>query len=63
MRFGVLGALELWRADGEPFRVPEAKVRGLLAALLVREGRPAAAERLIDELWGEDLPANPPRVL
>ncbi|GAA2004136.1 BTAD domain-containing putative transcriptional regulator [Nocardiopsis rhodophaea] len=63
MRFGVLGALEVWRADGEPVRVPEAKVRMLLAALLVREGRPVAPERLIDELWGEDLPANPSRVL
>ncbi|MFB9800798.1 BTAD domain-containing putative transcriptional regulator, partial [Streptomonospora salina] len=63
MRFGVLGALELRRADGEPVRVPEAKVRALLAALLVRDGRPAAAERLVDELWGEHLPANPARVL
>ncbi|RNL87494.1 BTAD domain-containing putative transcriptional regulator [Halostreptopolyspora alba] len=63
MRFGVLGALQVWRADGEPVRVPEAKVRVLLAALLVREGRPVAPERLIDELWGGELPANPHRVL
>ncbi|MDT0329525.1 BTAD domain-containing putative transcriptional regulator [Nocardiopsis lambiniae] len=62
MRFGILGPLEVW-GDGEPVRVPEAKVRVLLAALLLDEGRPVTADTLIDDLWGEHLPAHPTRVL
>ncbi|WP_199537318.1 hypothetical protein [Spongiactinospora gelatinilytica] len=39
MRFGVLGPLMLWADDGRPVRVPEVKVRALLADLLAHEGR------------------------
>ncbi|MFJ3841020.1 AfsR/SARP family transcriptional regulator [Streptomyces sp. NPDC090054] len=63
MRFGVLGQLGVWTADGTPVRVPELKVRTLLASLLVDAGRPVAAHRLIDDLWGEELPGNPTRAL
>ncbi|WP_188190385.1 AfsR/SARP family transcriptional regulator [Nonomuraea sp. SYSU D8015] len=63
MRFGVLGPLAVWTADGRDVRVPEAKVRLLLAALLARRGRPVPADRLIDDLWGERLPAKPAAVL
>ncbi|OEU91260.1 hypothetical protein DB35_16530, partial [Streptomyces abyssalis] len=64
MRFGVLGPLEVWGTDGGPVRVPEARVRSLLGALLVREGSPVAADTLIGELWGEGgLPARPAKVL
>ncbi|MFC9976713.1 BTAD domain-containing putative transcriptional regulator [Spirillospora sp. NPDC127200] len=59
MRFGVLGPLSVWTKDERPVRVPEAKVRVLLADLLVNRGRPVSADRLIDDLWGERLPANP----
>ncbi|MEU2790859.1 BTAD domain-containing putative transcriptional regulator [Streptomyces sp. NPDC007100] len=59
MRFGVLGPVEVRSADGRPVRVPERKVRTLLAALLAHRGRPVAAGRLIDALWEERLPANP----
>ncbi|WP_199432107.1 AfsR/SARP family transcriptional regulator [Qaidamihabitans albus] len=59
MRFGVLGPLAVWTADGREVRVPEAKVRALLANLLLREGRPVPADRLADDLWGERLPGNP----
>lgn len=59
MRFGVLGPLEVWTADGRPVRVPELKVRALLADLLVHRGRPVSADRLIDDLWGTALPNNP----
>ncbi|MFC7587889.1 BTAD domain-containing putative transcriptional regulator [Nonomuraea antimicrobica] len=48
---------------GNPVRVPEAKVRALLTDLLVHEGRPVTADRLIDDLWGEDLPGNPANTL
>ncbi|WP_160050900.1 MULTISPECIES: BTAD domain-containing putative transcriptional regulator [unclassified Nocardiopsis] len=63
MRFGILGPLRVWSGDGEPVRVPETKVRVLLAALLLGEGRPVTTEALIDDLWGEHLPAHPARVL
>ncbi|WP_411080788.1 BTAD domain-containing putative transcriptional regulator [Streptomyces sp. cmx-18-6] len=63
MRFGVLGPLAVWAADGRPVRVPEAKVRALLALLLAEQGRPVPADRLIDELWGSKLPGNPTGVL
>ncbi|UCM87581.1 BTAD domain-containing putative transcriptional regulator [Streptomyces marincola] len=59
MRFGVLGPLAVWGADGELLAVREAKVRALLADLLVDPGRVVPVDRLIDDLWGEDLPANP----
>ncbi|UJW34956.1 tetratricopeptide repeat protein [Saccharothrix sp. AJ9571] len=63
MRFGVLGPLEVRTAAGAPVGVPELKVRALLAALLVHRGRPVSADRLIDDLWGDRPPANPPASL
>ncbi len=63
MRFGMLGPLEVWTADGKPVRIPELKVRALLADLLVNYGRPVAADRLVDDIWGDRLPANPGGVL
>ncbi|NBF00587.1 AfsR/SARP family transcriptional regulator, partial [Nonomuraea sp. KC401] len=59
MRFGVLGPLTVWSADGEVVAVPESKVRSLLAALLTAPGQVVSADRLVDELWGEAPPANP----
>ncbi|GAA2841290.1 BTAD domain-containing putative transcriptional regulator [Nonomuraea rubra] len=35
----------------------------LLVALLLSEGRPVATDRLIEILWGDDLPANPSAAL
>lgn len=63
MRFGVLGPLGVWTADGVPVRIPELKVRALLACLLVHRGRPVSADRLVDDLWGTHPPNNPPGVL
>lgn len=59
MRFGVLGPLAVWTADGRPVRIPELKVRALLANLLTHEGRAVSSDRLIDDLWTEQLPRNP----
>ncbi|GAB3004181.1 BTAD domain-containing putative transcriptional regulator [Saccharothrix stipae] len=59
MRFGVLGPLAAWTSDDRPVRVPELKVRALLAQLAVAAGRVVPADRLIDRLWGDRLPANP----
>ncbi|MFD6418510.1 BTAD domain-containing putative transcriptional regulator [Streptomyces sp. NPDC060194] len=63
MRFGVLGPLAVWDGGGTPVRVPEAKVRKLLAALLAHEGRTVSADRLVDELWGDRPPGNPANAL
>jgi predicted ATPase/DNA-binding SARP family transcriptional activator len=63
VRFGLLGPLAVWTADGRPVTLPELKVRALLAHLLVHRGRLVSAERLIDDLWGAALPANPANTL
>ncbi|MEU6824046.1 BTAD domain-containing putative transcriptional regulator [Streptomyces atriruber] len=63
MQFGVLGPLAVRDGEGEPVKVPEAKVRALLADLLVHEGRLVSADRLIDDLWGDAPPGNPANAL
>ncbi|MFB4269679.1 BTAD domain-containing putative transcriptional regulator [Nonomuraea sp. GTA35] len=63
MRFGVLGPLSVWTGDGRLVRVPEVKVRALLADLLAHEGRPVSADRLAEDLWGDDPPGNPVNTL
>ncbi|MGW1281080.1 AfsR/SARP family transcriptional regulator [Streptomyces tsukubensis] len=63
MRFGVLGPLTVWAADGRTVSVPELKVRALLACLLAHRGRPVSADRLVAELWGERPPARPAAAL
>ncbi|MCX5277387.1 AfsR/SARP family transcriptional regulator [Streptomyces virginiae] len=70
MRVGVLGPLMMWTGDGdgggdrvgEPVAVTGARVRRLLARLLVEPGRPVTADRLVDALWGgpdAELPLHP----
>ncbi|MBB5806146.1 putative ATPase/DNA-binding SARP family transcriptional activator [Saccharothrix ecbatanensis] len=63
MRFGVLGPLGVWTAGGAAVRVPEVKVRLLLADLLAHEGRPVSADRLAFDLWGDEPPGNPVNTL
>ncbi|MER5491965.1 BTAD domain-containing putative transcriptional regulator [Streptomyces sp. NPDC002490] len=59
MRFGILGPLTVTSARGEAVTVPETKVRLLLAVLLTDPGRAVPADRLVDHLWGDALPARP----
>ncbi|MEW1843670.1 BTAD domain-containing putative transcriptional regulator, partial [Nonomuraea angiospora] len=59
MRFGVLGPLAVWTDAGESVTVPGLKVRALLVDLLVHEGHPVSADRLVDDLWGAEPPGNP----
>lgn len=63
MRFGVLGPLAVWTADGDPVPIPGAKVRALLAHLLVAPGRAVSVGRLVDGLWGSALPDDPGNTL
>ncbi len=55
----MLGSLAVWDDRGEAVRVPELKVRALLADLLAHEGRPVSADRLVHDLWGDELPGKP----
>ncbi|MFI9344475.1 BTAD domain-containing putative transcriptional regulator [Streptomyces sp. NPDC052773] len=59
MRFGVLGPLEVRTVTGRPVRVPEVKVRTLLACLIADHGRVVPTSRLIEALWAGTPPANP----
>jgi DNA-binding SARP family transcriptional activator len=62
MEFGILGPLEV--RDGEArVRVPGAKERALLADLVVHAGRVVSADRLVEDLWGEEPPGNPANAL
>ncbi|WP_222426562.1 BTAD domain-containing putative transcriptional regulator [Amycolatopsis rhizosphaerae] len=63
MRFEVLGELAVRDAQGRVVRVPELKVRALLADLLLQAGRPLSADRLTEDLWGAHPPGNPVNTL
>ncbi|WP_405887212.1 AfsR/SARP family transcriptional regulator [Streptomyces sp. NBC_01136] len=58
MRFRILGPLEVTSsAAAEPVTPRAAKIRAVLATLLVRANEIVSVDGLVDELWGE----NPPR--
>ncbi|HZG03288.1 MAG TPA: BTAD domain-containing putative transcriptional regulator [Streptomyces sp.] len=63
MRFEVLGPVTVRTEDGSPVAVPGAKVRALLADLLVHHGRPVPVDRLVDDLWGDTPPGDPANTL
>jgi len=55
LRIGLLGPVEAW-VDGREVALGGGRPRALLAALALEAGRVLATERLIDELWGDELP-------
>ena len=57
MEFRILGPLEV-RADGHAVALPGAKPRAVLAVLILHANEPVSAERLAQDLWGEDAPAG-----
>ena len=63
MRFGILGPLEVRDAGGAPVPVPGARVRALLAVLLLARGRAVSVDRLVEDVWGASPPADPAGVL
>jgi len=62
MRFGVLGAVRAYAADGSPIPLGD-RQRALLAALLARSGRIVPADLLAELIWGEAPPADPAAAL
>jgi DNA-binding SARP family transcriptional activator len=55
MEFRILGPLEVWD-EGREVSMGGPRPRALLAVLLLHPNEVVAADRLIDELWGEDSP-------
>lgn len=58
VRFGVLGPLEVSGGDG-PLPLGGPKQRTLLAHLDLNANQVVPADRLVDAVWGEDLPEDP----
>jgi serine/threonine protein kinase/WD40 repeat protein len=58
VRFAVLGPLEVSGEDG-PIPLGGPKQRIVLAHLVLDANQVVSSERLIDALWGEDLPDHP----
>src|ERR687897_2833699 len=57
MEFRVLGPLEVF-ADGQRLRLGGRKQRAVLAVLLLHANQVVPRERLIDDVWGEEPPAE-----
>jgi DNA-binding SARP family transcriptional activator/pimeloyl-ACP methyl ester carboxylesterase len=57
MRFGILGPLEA-RDREVPVRLGGRRQRALLARLLIDPNRTVAVDRLVDDLWGDDVPES-----
>jgi DNA-binding SARP family transcriptional activator len=62
VEFRILGPLVVLEG-GRQLRVSGARERELLAILLIHAGEVVSADRLIDHLWGSDLPASPSNAL
>ena len=58
MDFRILGPLEVADGTGRTLALGGAKQRALLAILLVNANQVVSAERLIDDLWGEEIPMS-----
>lgn len=63
MRFEVLGPFRIIDQNGSVLSLTSGRQRAVLALLLLADGHPISAERLIEAVWGDDLPANPANTL
>lgn len=62
MQFRILGPLEVVE-NGKQLAPSGQKARALLALLLLHANKPVASDRLVEEIWGEELPANSAKAL
>ncbi|MFE9601389.1 BTAD domain-containing putative transcriptional regulator [Streptomyces hokutonensis] len=62
VRFSVLGPVRAWHGEQE-LDLGSPQQRAVLAALLLRRGRPVALTELLDAVWGEEQPAASVSVL
>ncbi|WP_344444151.1 AfsR/SARP family transcriptional regulator, partial [Kitasatospora nipponensis] len=58
MHYGILGTTTAHHDDGTPVPLGGARLRALLAALVLREGRPVPADQLVAEVWDGDTPQD-----
>ena len=56
MEFRILGPIEVLDDLGERMPLGGPKQRALLAIFLLREGQLVSVDRLMDDLWGDELP-------
>jgi predicted ATPase/DNA-binding SARP family transcriptional activator len=63
IRVGVLGPLELRDADGRPLPVSGSRLRGLLIRLAITDGHSVPLDRLAEDLWPGDGPADVPNAV
>ncbi|MGW3661733.1 AfsR/SARP family transcriptional regulator [Streptomyces sp. NPDC005141] len=62
LRFVVLGPVRAWRGAQE-LDLGSPQQRAVLAALLLRRGRPVTLDELLDAVWGDETPAAAVSVL
>lgn len=62
LEFRILGPLDV-QADGRSLPLGGPQQRAVLAILLLHVGEVVSTERLIDELWGEQVPSSARPVL
>ncbi|GAB2716478.1 BTAD domain-containing putative transcriptional regulator [Kitasatospora kifunensis] len=58
MHYGILGTTTAHHDDGTPIALGGARLRALLAALVLRQGRAVPAEVLVAEVWDDELPRD-----
>lgn len=58
MQFRILGTLEVFDDQSRIVEIGGRKPRALLVLLLLNANRTVSVSRLVDELWGEQPPAN-----
>jgi DNA-binding SARP family transcriptional activator len=57
MHFRILGPVDVTDGD-RPLSITARRERAVLLRLLMEPGRPLGPERLVDDLWGDDPPAD-----
>ncbi|MDH6134889.1 putative ATPase/DNA-binding SARP family transcriptional activator [Kitasatospora sp. MAA4] len=58
MFYGILGTTTAQHDDGTPIPLGGARLRALLAALVLRQGRPVPADALVAEVWDGEQPQD-----
>ncbi|WP_037973539.1 AfsR/SARP family transcriptional regulator [Streptomyces sp. NRRL WC-3742] len=58
MHYGILGTTTAHHDDGTPVPLGGARLRALLTALALRQGRPVPADVLADEVWEAEPPQD-----
>ncbi|MFF4114159.1 BTAD domain-containing putative transcriptional regulator [Streptomyces sp. NPDC001714] len=58
VRYAILGTTQVLRPDGTAVPVGGSRLRALLTVLALRAGRGVPAGLLVDEVWGDEPPAD-----